>query len=174
MLTEQDKKYAVNGSLLFTVSFFVLIAGFIIAETYWYPFAALGSIGFALMVLYSPKLYESNKPPKVYSYIAGVGATILVLDASNELAYTGADFDSWNASWLFTVAALMAYKYSEHIVDNKYRYGFFAGAAAFTVDFLSPIVGYDTDDFFLVMLVLYLVGTLSFGLGHYFAYKKMG
>ena len=74
---------------------------------------------------------------------------------------------------LYAAGGFMAYKYSVNVIDNKYRYGFLAGVAAFTIDFLSPILGYSTEDFFLFMLVLYLTATVSFGIGHYSAYKKM-
>ena len=173
MMTDLDKKFAANGSLLFTVSFFLLIGGFIVLEQPLFYFAALGSTGFALMLMYSPKLYESNNPPKLYTYIAGILATIAVLDASLTWQYVGEEFVSWNAAWLYAAGGLMAYKYSVNVVDNKYRYGFLAGVAAFTIDFLSPVLGYSTEDFFLVMLVLYLIATVSFGIGHYSAYKKM-
>ena len=131
MLTDLDKKFAANGSLLFTVSFFLLIGGFIVLEQGLFYFAALGSTGFALMLMYSPKLYESNNPPKLYTYIAGILATVAVLDASLVWQYVGEEYVSWNAGWLYAAGGLMAYKYSVNIIDNKYRYGFFCWSSSF-------------------------------------------
>ena len=173
-ITESEKKLAANAALITLVTFLLGIVGFVALDMQlWYIFA-LGQIALAIAWWYSPKLFQKNNIPSIYSFFVTVTVAYIVIDTITwaSVAPDGTPDDTTLGQLLFATGCYYAYKYGENVIPNIYRYGLAVSCVFFVWDTYYYVGGLSISAYENAAPLGWLVVTLSTGLGFYQAYKN--